>query len=316
MARCTGGLQLGDRWGELHRPGEADRQDVGGLPVRVQFQVVELAPVVARARELVCDGEPLVPVQSEDREVECRRPDLGAVAGEVDHDQDGVRRPGVGLREADQVRVVDRVEVQRAQLLQRGVCPAHLVELPEVARQAPSGGLGAGPLLAGVLAQYAPLPLMLCFIVDLGLVVVAAVAVQAVAEPVRRASTLRLRPQKVNVPIDIRGVFTRSAIAGFAGFAVLGLFTAVSPAFVGTVLHDTNHAITGAVVLSLFIASIIGQSLSSRIGERRALLIGCASLIVGMIFVGISLPVRSLALLIVGAVIAGLPQGMSFRSGL
>ena len=111
------------------------------------------------------------------------------------------------------------------------------------------GSLGAGPLLAGVLAQYAPLPLMLCFIVDLALVVLAVVAVQAVTEPVRRASTLRLRPQKVNVPIDIRGVFTRSAIAGFAGFAVLGLFTAVSPAFVGTVLHNTNPAITGAVVL-------------------------------------------------------------------
>jgi MFS family permease len=178
------------------------------------------------------------------------------------------------------------------------------------------GGLGAGPLLAGVLAQYAPLPLMLCFIVDLALVVLAVVAVQAVAEPVRRASTLRLRPQKVNVPIDIRGVFTRSAIAGFAGFAVLGLFTAVSPAFVGTVLHNTNPAITGAVVLSLFIASTIGQSLSSLIGERRALLIGCAGLIVGMIFVGMSLPARSLALLIVGAVIAGLAQGMSFRAGL
>jgi hypothetical protein len=35
---------------------------------------------------------------------------------------------------------------------------------------------------------------------------------------------------------DICGVFTRSTIAGFAGFAVLGLFTAVSPAFAGTVL--------------------------------------------------------------------------------
>jgi MFS family permease len=185
-----------------------------------------------------------------------------------------------------------------------------------VAAAANMGGLGAGPLLAGILAQYAPLPLMLCFIVDLALVVVAAVAVQAVAEPVRRASTLRLRPQKINVPIDIRGVFTRSAIAGFAGFAVLGLFTAVLPAFVGTVLHNTNHAVTGVVVLSLFIASTIGQSLSSLIGERRALLVGCAGLIAGMIFVGMSLPARSLALLIVGAVIAGLAQGMSFRAGL
>ncbi len=79
------------------------------------------------------------------------------------------------------------------------------------------GGLGAGPVLAGVLAQYAPLPLMLCFVVDLALVVVAALAVQAVTEPVPRASALRLRPRKLNVPTETRGVFTRSAIAGFAG---------------------------------------------------------------------------------------------------
>ncbi|MGB9281546.1 MAG: MFS transporter [Pseudonocardiaceae bacterium] len=178
------------------------------------------------------------------------------------------------------------------------------------------GGLGAGPLLAGVLAQYAPLPLSLCFIVDLMLVVVAVAGIAAVREPVQRASTPRLRPQKITVPVEIRGVFTRAVIAGFAGFAVLGLFTAVSPAFLGTVLHDTNHALTGAVVISVFIASTIGQSLSSAIGEQRALMMGCAGLIVGMIVVGASLPIRSLAVLIVGAVIAGLGQGMSFRAGL
>lgn len=178
------------------------------------------------------------------------------------------------------------------------------------------GGLGAGPLLAGVLAQYAPLPLTLCFLVDLVLVGLAILGVHAVTEPVRRAETVRLRPQKIAVPAEIRGIFTRAAIAGFAGFAVMGLFTALSPAFLGTVLHNTNHAVTGAVVLSVFIASTIGQSLSMAIGERRAFLIGCAGLIVGMILVGVSLPVRSLAMLIGGAVVAGIGQGMSFHAGL
>ncbi len=178
------------------------------------------------------------------------------------------------------------------------------------------GGLGAGPLLAGILAQYAPLPRSVCFIVDLGLVAVAVLGVQAVAEPVRRASTPHLRPQKIDVPIEIRGVFTRAAIAGFAGFAVLGLFTAVSPAFLATVLHETNHALTGAVVISVFIASTIGQSLSSTISEQRALIVGCVGLIAGMILVGASLPIRSLAVLIAGGVIAGLGQGLSFRAGL
>jgi MFS family permease len=178
------------------------------------------------------------------------------------------------------------------------------------------GGLGAGPLLAGILAQYAPLPRSVCFIVDLGLVAVAALGVQAVSEPVRRASAPHLRPQKIDVPIEIRGVFTRAAIAGFAGFAVLGLFTAVSPAFLATVLHETNHALTGAVVISVFIASTIGQSLSSTISEQRALIVGCVGLIAGMILVGASLPIRSLAVFIVGGVIAGLGQGLSFRAGL
>lgn len=206
-----------------------------------------------------------------------------------------------------------------------GTATATIVDLaPEEGRSRASliaaavnmGGLGAGPLLAGVLAQYAPLPLTLCFVVDLVLVGLAVVGVQAVAEPVRRPRTVRLRPQEIAVPAEIRGVFTRAAIAGFAGFAVMGLFTAVSPAFLGTVLHDTNHAVTGAVVLSVFIASTIGQSLSMVIGERRALILGCAGLIAGMIVVGASLPLRSLAMLIGGAVIAGLGQGMSFRAGL
>jgi MFS family permease len=178
------------------------------------------------------------------------------------------------------------------------------------------GGLGAGPLLAGILAQYAPLPLTLCFLIDLVLVALAVLGVRAVTEPVRHASTLRPRPQRITVPIEIRGVFTRAVIAGFAGFAVLGLFTAVSPAFLGTVLHDTNDALTGAVVISVFIASTIGQPLSSVIGEERALIVGCAGLITGMILVATSLPIRSLAVFIGGAVIAGLGQGMSFRAGL
>ncbi|TVT15431.1 MFS transporter, partial [Amycolatopsis rhizosphaerae] len=109
-----------------------------------------------------------------------------------------------------------------------------------VAAAANMAGLGLGPLLAGVLAQYAPAPLRLCYPVYLGLVALAAVAVEAVAEPVRRQPRPRLRPQKITVPPQARGVFVPAVIAGFAGFAVLGLFTAVSPAFLGTVLHYTN----------------------------------------------------------------------------
>lgn len=116
----------------------------------------------------------------------------------------------------------------------------------------------------------------------------------------------------------MRAVFVRAAIAAVAGFAVLGLFTAVSPAFLGEVLHDANHAPVGVVVVCLFAASVGGQLASTRLGER-ALTLGCGLLAVGIAIVGASLPARSLTLLLVGAAVAGLGQGqgqgLSFRAG-
>ncbi|TWP35005.1 MFS transporter [Leekyejoonella antrihumi] len=178
------------------------------------------------------------------------------------------------------------------------------------------GGLGLGPLLAGVLSEYAPLPLQLSFIVDLVLVAIGALCVLVVRDPVSRVATLRLRPRPLRVPPQIRALFTRAAIAGFAGFAVLGLFTAVSPAFLGTVLHHRNRALVGVIVLVVFAASVAGQGLSSRVDLDRALELGCGILIAGAVLVGISLPLHSLALLIVGGIVAGFGQGMSFRAGL
>lgn len=177
-------------------------------------------------------------------------------------------------------------------------------------------GLGAGPLLAGILAQYAPHPLRLCYAVDLVLVAATLLLVLAVREPVASRDDPALRPRRLRVPAEVRGLFTRAAIAGFAGFAVLGLFTAVSPAFLGKVLHHHNAALVGLVVLVVFAASVVGQTASQRLGLERALPFGCAALIAGMALIAASLAAKSLGLLLAGAVVAGLGQGLSFRAGL
>jgi MFS family permease len=178
------------------------------------------------------------------------------------------------------------------------------------------GGLGLGPPLAGILAQYAPAPLHLCFVVDLALLVPAAIGIWLIPEPIVTRGRVRLRPQRLRVPAEVRGTFVRAAIAGFAGFAVLGLFTAVSPSFLGQVLHEPNHALVGLVVFSLFLASTVGQVLARYVSEHRALLIGCLTLAAGVAIVGVSLWQARLELLVLGAVVAGLGQGSSFRAGL
>lgn len=179
------------------------------------------------------------------------------------------------------------------------------------------GGLGCGPLLSGLLAQYAPYPLRLPYLVHLGLLVVSCVITWLLPETVTRPDPRPpLRPQGMVVPAEVRGVFVPAALAAFAGFSVLGLFTAVAPSFVAQYLHVDNLAVSGAVVLSVFIASTVGQSLMGRFGHARALPLGCLVLMVGLVLLGCSLLVESMALLVVGAVVSGLGQGLGFRGAM
>lgn len=185
-----------------------------------------------------------------------------------------------------------------------------------VATIANVSGLGAGPLLAGFLAQFTSSPLRMPYLVQLVLLLPGAVAVAFMPETVHQRSRLRMRLQALQVPPEARAVFVRASLAGFAGFAVFGLFTAVAPSFLAQTMHLANHAVAGAVVCATFAASALGQLALGTVAEHRALWIGCLALAVGMLVVGVSLLTASLAMLVGGAIVAGLGQGLSFRAGL
>ncbi|MFL4909151.1 MFS transporter [Streptomyces sp. MMS24-I2-30] len=179
------------------------------------------------------------------------------------------------------------------------------------------GGLGLGPLVSGLLAEYAPWPLKLPFLLHLVLLASAAAATCLLPETVRRTGPRPpLRPQGMTVPPEVRGVFTPGALAAFAGFSLLGLFTAVAPDFLARTLGEHNLAVVGAVVFSVFCASTGGQSLMGRVGLRRALPLGCLVLVAGLLLVGASLLLASLPVLLVGAATGGVGQGLAFRAGL
>lgn len=180
-------------------------------------------------------------------------------------------------------------------------------------------GLGSGPLLAGILVDLAGAPLRTCFAVDLALLAIATVLLLRVPETVPRRPGGRaalLRPRVPAVPPQSRGVFVQAGLAGFAGFAVLGLISAVAPAFLGQVLGQHDAAVTGVVVLAVFVASAAGQAALDRLGAARALPVGCGLLIAGMALLATALAAESLSVLVAGLVVAGLGQGLSFRAGL
>ncbi|WP_407939307.1 MFS transporter [Mycolicibacterium septicum] len=176
------------------------------------------------------------------------------------------------------------------------------------------GGLGAGPLVAGLLVQYAPYPLQLAFVVHIVLAVLAVVAVLLVPET--SARTGRIGFQRLSVPAEVRPVFITAATASFAGFAVMGLFTAVAPSFVAGVVGISNHAVAGAVAASIFGSSVLAQLVGRRIRPATAVAAGSAILAVGLVILAAALALSSLIGILAAAVVSGIGQGISFSRGL
>ncbi|MFJ9824338.1 MFS transporter [Streptomyces sp. NPDC101160] len=186
-----------------------------------------------------------------------------------------------------------------------------------VATAANMGGLGCGPLLAGLLAEYAPEPLLLPFAVHLGLVAASAVVLQWLPETVADRQPLSaVRPQRPALPAEVRPVFVPAAVASFAGFALFGVFTSVSPAFLARYLHVDNHAVSGLVVALAFFASTGGQVAAGRVGPARSLPLGCGILFTGLILLAVALYTDLFVFVVLAAVVGGTGQGLSFRAAL
>ncbi|MDI2124817.1 MFS transporter [Yinghuangia seranimata] len=207
-----------------------------------------------------------------------------------------------------------------------GAATAYVIELAPhgggsratfVATAANMGGLGCGPLLAGLLAQYARWPLYLPFIVHLGMLACSAAALLWLPETVRDRQPLRtVRPQRPALPPSVRPVFAPAAIASFVGFALFGVFTSVSPAFLAESLDVHNHAVTGLVVALAFFASTAGQWAVGRVGVVLSLPVGCAALLAGLALLAGALAWDLLPLIILSALIGGGGQGLSFRGAM
>ena len=178
------------------------------------------------------------------------------------------------------------------------------------------GGLGLGPLTAGVFIDWLPWDVHLTFIVHLVLSLVAAALVWQVAETVDVVPGTRPTFQRLAVPARVRTTFIGAGIAGFAGFAVMGLFAAVSPRFVAQALANPHPAFEGLVVFTVFGASVVAQIVLRGVSTTRALNAGCALLVVGMLVLVVGLQAQSVPLMVVAAIVAGAGQGLSFSKGI
>jgi MFS family permease len=198
-----------------------------------------------------------------------------------------------------------------------GAATAALVELdPDGDRRraalfaglAQAGGSALGPLLAGVLAQWAPAPRRLSFLLVLGATLLAAASVARVPDAGAGAGE-RWRIQWPRVPRDVRADFARVSLTAAVVWATVALFLSIVPLYAATILHTRNVALLAAIAALALVASSGAQLLG-----RHSQPVGLLLLAAGLIALVAAGPAGSLALLLVGAVCAGVGHGLAFVS--
>jgi MFS family permease len=179
------------------------------------------------------------------------------------------------------------------------------------------GGIGFGPLAAGLLAQFAPAPLVLPYAAfGIGLIVMA-VLVALSPETVRRPDPRpRYRSQRVAVPAHLRSLFYAATVAGLAAFAVYGVFNSLVPSFLAGTLHERSHAIAGAVPFAAFAGGAAAQILAARMPSLVVLRRSVPMIVLGLALTAGAMWSSSLAMFVIGGVITGAGAGMVVKGSL
>ena len=183
-----------------------------------------------------------------------------------------------------------------------------------VATAANLGGIGVGPLVAGLLAEYVGHPLVVPYLVFVVAMLVLVVLVALSPETATRpAVTPRWRPQRIAVPASARGQFLAATGTGLAAFAVYGMFTSLAPSLLAGALHERSHAVAGAVVFAAFASGAGAQILVRSAAVATNLRLGVAILVPGLALLSAAMWTTNLPLFVLGGIVSGAAGGLLFR---
>lgn len=176
------------------------------------------------------------------------------------------------------------------------------------------GGLGAGPLVAGFLAQYVTQPLRVPYLVFAVLLLLAVVAVGLAPETVEeRSGRPSWRPQRISAHGD-KTRYSIAAAGAFSAFSILGLFTSLAPGFVGGTLHHPSRLLAGVTVFIVFGAAALSQTVTGRMRPGTRSAAGVAAEAAGLVMVAAGMGTANLTVFLVGGAVAGAGAGILFKS--
>ena len=179
------------------------------------------------------------------------------------------------------------------------------------------GGIGFGPLVAGLLAQFAPAPLVLPYVVVGVVLVVLATLVIATPETIEAPkSRTRWHAQRIVVPVNARRQFFAACLAGLSAFAVYGVFSSLVPRFLVETMGISSHALASLVAFAVFGSGALAQMALSSLKSTTLLRTGSPTLLVGLALLVTGIWSAALAIFVIGTVVTGVGTGLIFRGAM
>ncbi|GAA5039615.1 MFS transporter [Actinopolymorpha pittospori] len=180
-----------------------------------------------------------------------------------------------------------------------------------------SAGLAIGAGVVGLLVQVSTHPDAYVFpFLTMAFVSLAVVVLAIPERHTRRIGGLASLRPRVRVPGEARPEFLASVPSIVAGWSVTGLFLALAPSLVTTVLHVGFGAAGGLSIAVLFLANSAGSGWALRHPPRVATSLGAACLTVGSAGLAAALLLTSVVVFVIGSVVAGLGVGLTFTGTL
>jgi len=179
------------------------------------------------------------------------------------------------------------------------------------------GGLGIGPIIAGVLARSVSDPTRMVFWVYLAFLLPTLGGIWLLPETVSQPHRPRLQLHRPLLPgRSGRARFAQAAALVFVAFSILGLFSSLVPAFLRDVLHERNLAIVGVIVGSVFLIAATTQLALNPDRARQAMVAAPLILIAGLVGIESGLWAHSLGLFLAGTAVSGVGVGVAFKGGI
>ncbi|GGD96284.1 MFS transporter [Paenibacillus nasutitermitis] len=179
-----------------------------------------------------------------------------------------------------------------------------------------TAGNAIGPMLAGLLAQFAPMPTLLPYVVHMLLIVPGLIALLVVRADIPPVAGTNSRLHWPKLPQSIRKWFFVAALSSFISWGITSLFASIIPMYLEQWIGKTGFVLSGFIVAMVLTLSAISQLLSRKWPLRRMGIFGSLLIGSGLLSLLLTIHTGSILLLTAAILLVGFGYGPLYAGSL